>query len=98
MFDLRAVPHTDPADIYRVREGIYAPDMLLAAIVHLDLFSWLEKNPATAADVCRAFDTTRRPTDVMLTLFAAMGLVEERHRGVSYRDTAAARGVMTATR
>ena len=78
MFDLRTVPHTDPVDIYRVRDGIYAADMLLAAIVHLDLFSWLEKNPATRADVCRAFDTAARPADVMLTLFAAMGLVEER--------------------
>jgi hypothetical protein len=78
MFDLRTVPDTDPVGIYRVRDGIYAPDMLLAAIVHLDLFSWLEKNPATRADVCRAFETTARPTDVMLTLFASMGLVEER--------------------
>jgi 3-hydroxy-5-methyl-1-naphthoate 3-O-methyltransferase len=78
MFDLRTIPYTDPVDIYRVRDGIYASDMLLAAIVHLDLFSWLEKNPATRADVCRAFETTPRPTDVMLTLFAAMGLLEER--------------------
>jgi hypothetical protein len=78
MFDLRTVPHTDPVDIYRVRDGIYAADMLLAAIVHLDLFSRLEKNPATQPDVCRAFDAAARPIDVMLTLFAAMGLVEER--------------------
>jgi predicted O-methyltransferase YrrM len=78
MFDLRTVPHTDPVDIYRVRDGIYAADMLLAAIVHLDLFSWLEKNPATRADVCRAFDGAARPVDVMLTLFAAMRFVEER--------------------
>ena len=78
MFDLRTVPATDPVDIYRARDGIYAADMLLAAIVHLDLFSWLEKNPAPIADVCRAFETTARPTDVMLTLFAAMRLVEER--------------------
>jgi 3-hydroxy-5-methyl-1-naphthoate 3-O-methyltransferase len=77
-FDLRIAPHTDPVDIYRVRDGIYAPDMLLTAIVHLDLFSWLEGNPATTAEVCRALDTSPRPTDVMLTLFAAMGLVEER--------------------
>jgi predicted O-methyltransferase YrrM len=78
LFDLRTVPVTDPVDIYRVRDGIYAPDMLLAAIVHLDLFSWLDGHPATRADVCRAFETTARPTDVMLTLFAAMGLVEAR--------------------
>jgi predicted O-methyltransferase YrrM len=78
MFDLRTVPETDPVSIYRVRDGIYASDMLLAAIVHLDLFSWLDRHPATRDGICRAFETTPRPTDVMLTLFAAMGLVEER--------------------
>jgi 3-hydroxy-5-methyl-1-naphthoate 3-O-methyltransferase len=78
MFDLRTVPETDPVDIYRVRDGIYAADMLLAAIVHLDLFSWLDVNPATSAEVGRAFETHARPTDVMLTLFAAMGFVEAR--------------------
>ena len=78
MFDLRAVPETDPVDVYRVRDGIYAADMLLTALVHLDLFSWLAANPSTLQDICRTFDTTARPTDVMLTLLAAMGLVEER--------------------
>jgi predicted O-methyltransferase YrrM len=80
MCDLRTVPQTDPVDIYRVRDGIYAADMLLTAIVHLDLFSWLAEHPATAGEICRALATTGRPTDVMLTLFAAMGLVEERHQ------------------
>jgi hypothetical protein len=78
MFDLRSVPVTDPVDIYRVRDGIYAADMLLTAIVHLDLFSWLSEKPATRQEVCGALATAGRPTDVMLTLFAAMGLVEER--------------------
>ena len=77
MVDLRTVPATDPVDSYRVRDGIYAADMLLTAIVHLDFFSWLAKQPATREDVCRAFQTTDRPTDVMLTLFAAMGLIDE---------------------
>src|SRR4051794_16453107 len=80
MFDLRTVPQTDPVDIYRVRDGIYAADMLLTAIVHLDLFSWLAEHPATTHEMCRVFDTATRPTDVMLTLLAAMGLVEERER------------------
>lgn len=80
MFDLRTVPETDPVSIYRVRDGIYGADMLLTAIVHLDLFSWLGANPATAADICRAFEITARPTDVMLTLLASMGLIEERDR------------------
>ena len=76
MFDLRTVPQTDPVDIYRVRDGIYAADMLLTALVHLDLFSWLAEHPATKEEICRAFDTADRPTDVMMTLFAAMGLVD----------------------
>ena len=82
MFDLRTVPQTDPVDIYRVRDGIYAADMLLTALVHLDLFSWLAEHPATKEEICRAFDTADRPTDVMMTLFAAMGLVDASPRGV----------------
>ena len=78
MFDLRVVPETDPVDVYRVRDGIYAADMLLTAIVHLDLFTWLADHPSTLDEICRAFETTLRPTDVMLTLLAAMGLVDER--------------------
>ena len=77
-FDLRTAPQTDPVDIYRVRDGIYAADMLLTAIVHLDLFSRLGEQPTTKEELCRALGTVDRPTDVMLTLFAAMGLIEER--------------------
>jgi 3-hydroxy-5-methyl-1-naphthoate 3-O-methyltransferase len=78
VFDLRTVPGTDPVAIYRVRDGIYAADLLLTAIVHLDLFSWLAERPSTTEEICRGLETTARPTDVMLTLFAAMGLVETR--------------------
>ncbi len=81
MFDLRTVPQTDPVDIYRVRDGIYAADMLLTALVHLDLFSWLAEHPATKEEICRAFETADRPTDVMMTLFAAMGLVDASSAG-----------------
>ncbi len=80
MFDLRSAPETDPTGVYRVRDGIYAADMLLTAIVHLDFFTWLAGHPATRDDICRALDVKARPADVMLTLFAAMGLVEERQQ------------------
>jgi predicted O-methyltransferase YrrM len=80
MFDLRTAPDTDPTAVYRVRDGIYAADMLLAAIVHLDFFTWLAEHPATRDGICRALDIKDRPADVMLTLFAAMGLVEERQQ------------------
>jgi 3-hydroxy-5-methyl-1-naphthoate 3-O-methyltransferase len=80
MLDLTAVPSTDPVDIYRVRDGIYAPDMLLTALVHLDLFSRLAERPSTREDICGAFGVAERPADVMLTLFAAMRLVEQRQQ------------------
>lgn len=78
MHDLTSVPQTNPVDLYRVRDAMYAPDMLVAALVHLDLFSWLADRPSTKAEICSGLGITDRPTDVMLTLFAAMGLLEER--------------------
>jgi hypothetical protein len=31
----------DPTPLYRIRDGVYAPDLLIAAVVEFDLFSWL---------------------------------------------------------
>jgi hypothetical protein len=53
--------------------------MLITGIVWLDLFSWLATNPSDAEGVRRQFELTDRPTDVMLTLFVAMGLLERRN-------------------
>lgn len=73
--DLTLSPKTDPLEIYRYRDGLYAVDLLTAAVVHLDFFTWLSGNPADAATICQHFGTTPRPTDVMLTLFAANGFI-----------------------
>src|SRR5262249_11280945 len=77
--NLTQPPKTDPREIYRYRDGMYAVDLLTAAIVHLDFFSWLAKNPSAAADICAHFDIAARPTDVMLTLFTANGLIESQN-------------------
>jgi len=82
-------PVTDPTQIYRYRDGLYAEDMLIAGIVWLDLFSWLAQQPADEAAIRAQFQLTPRPTDVMLTLFVAMGLIER--CGGKYSVTAAAR-------
>ena len=76
--DLTRAPETDPLPIFRQRDGIYATDLLGAAVAHLDFFTWLDKNPSDIARICRAFSFHERPVDVMLTLFCAMGLVEKR--------------------
>jgi SAM-dependent methyltransferase len=74
-FDLLQSPSTDPTSIYRYRDGLYASDLLTAAISHLDLFTWLNEHPSDLTAICRALDLRERPTDVMLTLFTAMALL-----------------------
>jgi SAM-dependent methyltransferase len=76
-----AAPETDPTSIYRQRDGLYAVDMLTAALCHLDLFSRLAEQPADLPALCRALEVRERPADVMLTLLTAMGLLQ-RHDGV----------------
>ncbi|MGP8239541.1 MAG: methyltransferase [Limisphaerales bacterium] len=71
-------PATDPTSIYRYRDGLYAVDMLTAALCHFNLFSRLAEHPADLAGVCRELGVRERPADVMLTLFTAMGLLRRR--------------------
>jgi hypothetical protein len=74
--DLTAIPNTDPIDIYRYRDGLYAVDMLTAALTGLDLFTFISERRLSKRDICEALQIQDRPTDVMLTLFTAMGLLE----------------------
>jgi len=78
---LTAQPHTDPTQVYRYRDGLYAEDMLITALVWLDLFTHLARQPATEETLCREMALHGRPLDVMVTLLVAMGLLE-RHGNV----------------
>jgi hypothetical protein len=60
-----------------VRDAIYACELVAAAIATFDFFSCLSKSPADAHTICASMGLTERVTDVMLTLFSAMGLVEK---------------------
>jgi SAM-dependent methyltransferase len=73
--DLLRNPSTDPTLIYRYRDGLYASDLLTAAICHLDFFNWLGAHPGDLKSICIGLALKERPADVMLTLFTAMGLV-----------------------
>ena len=86
--DLTAAPLIDPTSIYRYRDGIFAVDLLTAALVDLDLFSWLAAKPADTPTICRTFDLKQRPVDVMLTLFVAMGLLQRQNELVSLTQLA----------
>lgn len=72
------LPTTDPVAIYRYRDSQYATDLLTAALTWLDFFTWLAQHPARKEAICAHFGTHARPTDVMLTLFSAMQLIEAR--------------------
>jgi len=74
--ELLGNPATDPTPIYRYRDGLYAADLLTAALVHLDFFTWLGKHPSSFDAICSGLELRRRPADVMLTLFSAMGYIE----------------------
>jgi SAM-dependent methyltransferase len=76
--DLTQVPTTDPVSIYRYRDGLYAADLLTMAIVHLNLFTSLASKAATFEELCSQFQIHARPADVMVTLLAAMGLLERK--------------------
>jgi 3-hydroxy-5-methyl-1-naphthoate 3-O-methyltransferase len=78
MDDLTQRPTTDPTEIFHERDGIYAPELLAAAIVGFDFFSWLAQSPANKQMICGSFGFAERPVDVMLTLFSAMGYLEKR--------------------
>src|SRR5271165_6079653 len=78
MDDLTRRPKPDPTEIFHQRDGIYAPELLAAAIVGFDFFSWLAESPADTQAICDSFGFAERPVDVMLTLFCAMGYLEKR--------------------
>ncbi len=74
-FDLTRLPATDPTPVYRHRDGLYAVDLLTAAITEFDFFTWLADHPSDQETIQRHFGFTARPTDVMLTLFVASGFL-----------------------
>ena len=81
---------TDPTPLYRLRDGIYAADLLVVAVADLDLFTWLARHgEADAATVCAELDLAERPVDVLLTYLVAVGLLQR--AGSRVRLTALAR-------
>ena len=77
MTGLDVLPSSDPTSILRYRDGIYAADILTAAVVEFRIFDYLAEHPATLADLCGHFDWAERPADVLITLCKANGLLSE---------------------
>jgi hypothetical protein len=88
-------PTTDPSFIYRTRDAIAAPDALAVAIVHLDLFTELARDPTDVPGLCTRLGLHLRPSDVLCTLLVALGLLVRRADGV-LEPTATAREFLMA--
>ena len=74
----------DPTELYRVRDGVYAADLLIASVAEFDVFTWLAQHgPVPAAELRDAQGWAERPADVLLTLAAAHGLLR---RGLDADD------------
>lgn len=71
--DLTSLPRTNPLEIYRHRDGLYAVDLLTAALTEFDFFTWLAAYPGNHDAICRGLGLAPRPADVLLTLFTAEG-------------------------
>ncbi len=81
--EITARPKSDSTGLYRYRDGLYAVDLLAAAIVHLDFFNWLssEGGSATPQRVRERFEFAERPADVLFTLLVANGLLSRADDG-----------------
>jgi len=79
--DLTRAAFTDPTPIYHYRDALYAADLLTTGLVWLDFFTWLDVHPSGKDAICQHFEVAERPTDVMLTLFTAMGFLQQ-HSGI----------------
>jgi predicted O-methyltransferase YrrM len=86
-FDLTQAPATNPLSIYRYRDGLYAVDLVTAAL-KLDFFSWLKAHPSTLEEVGSHFGFAQRPLDVMVTLFVANGWVKRNGEVLEVTETA----------
>jgi hypothetical protein len=77
---------SDPTPLYRLRDGVFAADLLIVAVADLDLFSWLRRHPgADESRISAALALAARPVDVMVTYLVALGLLER--VGASVRPT-----------
>lgn len=68
-------PAADPFELYRLRDAIYTVDLLTVAIVHLDLFTRLAPGPRPVEELRRELEIVERPTDVLLSCCASLGLL-----------------------
>lgn len=78
---LDTLPQTDPTSVLRYRDGIYAADLLTAALVEYDFFTWLSGNPSSFEEICSHFGWAERPADVLVALMRSNGFLFDDEAG-----------------
>jgi len=66
---------TNPSELLRYRDSIYAADLLMCAVAYFDFFTYLNVSEHSFDEICHDLNLVARPADVMLTLFVAQGLI-----------------------
>lgn len=89
MTGLDLLPVTDPTALLRYRDGLYAVDLLTAAIAEFAIFDSLKEKPGTLAEICERFGWHERPADVLLTLCLCNQLLDRDEAGVFHAAPAA---------
>ena len=82
MTGLDQLPSTDPSSLLRYRDGVYAIDLLTAAVAEFRIFDVLRETPGTLAEICARFGWDERPADALLTLCLANGYLDQNEKGV----------------
>jgi hypothetical protein len=75
--NLESRPQTDPSNLIRLRDSIYASDLLIAAVSNFDFFTRIKNRDLDFSSICSFFGINERCADVMLTYFIALGLITE---------------------
>lgn len=88
---LPELPHADPTRAFRYRDGLYAVDLVSAALAEFDFFTWLGRNAGVGAgEIGAALGMAARPLDVLLTLGKANGWIAEAGGAYSLTTSGAA--------
>ena len=80
----------DATQLLRLREGVYAGDLAIAAIVDLDLFTKLGERRLTVRQIAGELGLAERPTTVMCDLLESLGLLERDGDGFASAELARA--------
>jgi len=84
----------DPTPLLRLREGVYAGDLAVAAITELDLFTRLGSETWSPAEIAAALGLAVRPTVAMCDALEGLGLLDR--TGGRLTPSALARAYLTA--